>query len=122
MQARQGPRQREARTARTGRDKSKDKDKNKDSIECWNCGKRGHYSKNCWSKKDANKGGSKGKHRTKNATDAHNLDSTKPANAEPEVETGGFDMSFLDVDAVQQQESEWIKIGVDTRQRGPRVS
>ena len=35
--------------------RARDKDKNKDSIECWNCGKRGHYSKNCWSKKDANK-------------------------------------------------------------------
>ena len=36
-------------------------------IECWNCGKRGHYSKDCWCKKE-------------NTTDAHNLDSTKPAN------------------------------------------
>ena len=91
--------------------RSEDKDKNKDSIECWNCGKRGHYSKDC---KNTNKGGSKGKHRTKTATDAHNLDSTKPANAEPEGEIGGFDMIFLDVDALQQRESEWIKIGVDT--------
>ena len=38
----------------------------------------------------------------------------KPANVEPEVEIGGFDMSFLDVDALQQQESEWIKTAVDT--------
>ena len=95
-----------------GQDKSKDKDK--DSIECWNCGKRGHYSKDCWSKKDTHKGGSKGKHKTKNATDAHNLDSTKPANSEPEVEIGGFDMSYLDFDAVEVREPEWIKIGVDT--------
>ena len=79
-----------------------------DSIECWNCGKRGHYSKDCWSKKNANKDGSKGKHKSKNATDAHNLDSTKPANVEPEVETDEFEMGFVDV------ESEWIKIGVDT--------
>ena len=28
-----------------GQEKSKDKDKNEDSIECWNCGKCGHYSK-----------------------------------------------------------------------------
>ena len=28
-----------------GRDRSKDKDKNKDSIECWNCEKRGHSSR-----------------------------------------------------------------------------
>ena len=97
-----------------GQDKDKSKDKNKDSIECWNCGKRGHYSKDCWSKKNTNKGGSKGEHKSKNATDAHNLDSTKPANVEPEVEIGGFDMSFLDVDALQHQASEWIKIGVDT--------
>ena len=98
-----------------GRDRSKDKDKSKDSIECWNCGKRGHHSKDCWSKKNANKGGSNRKHKSNNA-DAHNLnlDSTKPANVEPEVEIGGFDMSFLDVDTLQQQGSEWIKIGVDT--------
>ena len=95
-----------------GRDRSKDK--NKDSIECWNCGMRGHYSKDCWSKKNTNKGGSKGKHKSNNATDAHNLDWTKPANVEPEVEIGGVDMIFLDVDALQQQGSEWIKIGVDT--------
>ena len=41
-----------------GQDKDKSKDKNKDSVECWNCGKRGHYSKDCWSKKNT-KGGSK---------------------------------------------------------------
>ena len=29
-----------------------DKDKSKDSVECWNSGKRGHYSKDCWSKKN----------------------------------------------------------------------
>ena len=26
----------------------KNKDENKYSIECWSCGKRGHYSKDCW--------------------------------------------------------------------------
>ena len=99
-----------------GRNRSKDKDKNKDSIECWNCGKRGDYSKHCWSKKNT-KGGSKGKHKPKNA-DAHNLDSTKPANSEPEVEIDEFSMTYLNVDALQESEmvrgSEWIKIGVDT--------
>ena len=104
-QARQGQRQRGARTI---------KDKSKDSMECWNCAKRGHHSKNCWSKKDTNNGGSKGKHKAKNSTDAHYLDSTKQANVEPEVEIGGFDMSYLDADAVEVRESEWIKIGVDT--------
>ena len=39
-------------------------------------------------------------HKSENATDAHNLDSTKPANVEPEVEIGEFEMGFLDVDAL----------------------
>ena len=73
-----------------GQDKDKNKDKNKDSVECWNCGRRGHYSKDSWSKKNTNKSSSKGKHKPKNAN-AHNLDS-KPSNVEPEVEIGGFNM------------------------------
>ena len=80
-------------------------------------GKRGHYSKDCWSKKNTNKGGSKGKHKPKNA-DAHNLDS-KPSIVEPEVESDEFSLTYLNVDALQQESekmrgSEWIKIGVDT--------
>ena len=98
-----------------GQDRDKSKDKNKDSVECWYCGKRGHYSKDCWFKKNT-KGGSKGKHKPKNA-DAHNLDS-KPSIAEPEVEIDQFSMTYLNVDAHQESEkvrgSEWIKIGVDT--------
>ena len=31
-----------------GQDKDKSKDKSKDSVECWNCGKRGLYSKDCF--------------------------------------------------------------------------
>ena len=43
---------------------AKDKHENKDSVECWNCGKRGHYSKDCWRRKDqSNEGGSKGKNK-----------------------------------------------------------
>ena len=95
----------------------KDKNKDKDSVECWNCGKRGQYSQDFWSKKNTNKGGSKGKHKPKNA-DAHNLDS-KPSIVEPEVEIDEFNMTYLNVDALQQESekmrgSEWIKIGVDT--------
>ena len=98
-----------------GQDRDKSKDKNKDSVECWNCGRRGHYSKDCWFKKNT-KGGSKGKQRSRSA-DAHNLDS-KPSIAEPEVEIVEFNMTYLNVDALQESEkvrgSEWIKIGVDT--------
>ena len=89
-------------------------EKNKDSIEYWNCGKRGHHDHDCWSKKNTNKGGSKGKHKAKNATDAHNLDSTKPADVEPVVEVCECDMNNLDADVVEVRESAWIKIGVDT--------
>ena len=109
-----GKRGQRGQQGQQGRDRSKDKDKNKDSVECWSCGKRGHYSKDCWSKMNTNKGGSKGKHKSKNATDAHNLDSTNPANVEPEVEIGEFEMDYLDVDLVEVRGSEWIKIGVDT--------
>ena len=81
------------------------------------CGKRGHCSKDCWSKKNTNKGGSKGKHKPKSAG-AHNLDS-KPSIVEPEVEIDEFSMTYLNVDALQEESekmrgSEWIKIGVDT--------
>ena len=46
--------------------------------------------------------------------DAHNFDSTKSANVEPEVEIRGFNMCYFDANAVEVRESEWIKIGVDT--------
>ena len=97
-----------------GQDKDKNTEQDKDSVECWNCGKRRHCSKDCWSRKDNNKGGSKGKHKPKNATDAHNFDSTKSANVEPEVEIGGFNMCYFDASAVEVRESEGIKIGIDT--------
>ena len=102
-------------TGKQGQDKDKSNDKSKDSVEWWNCGKRGHYSKHCWSKKNTGKGGSKRKHKPNNA-DAHNLDS-KPSN-EPEAEIDELSMTYLNVDALQESEkvrgSEWIKIGVDT--------
>ena len=80
-------------------------------MECWNwkCGERGHHANDCWTKKNTNKGGSKEKHEAKNATDAHNLDSSKPADVEAEVEVGGCGMNSLDADAVDVRESEWIK-------------
>ena len=98
--------QRQGQQGQQGQDKSKDKSKNKDSIECWNFGRRGHYSKDCRSKQDS-KGGSKGKHKAKNVRDAHNLDSTKPAKVEPEVEIGKLDMNYFVADAFQVQEPDW---------------
>ena len=54
---------------------SKDKDTNMDSSECWDCGKRCHFSKDCWSKKDqTNTGGSQEKNKNNNTTDAHSPD------------------------------------------------
>ena len=99
-------------------DKDKSKDKSKDSVECWNYGRRGRYSKDCWRKKNA-KGGSKGKHKPKSA-DAHNLDS-KPSLPEPEVEIDEFSMTYLNIDTSREfekmQRSEWFKIEVDTGAR-----
>ena len=48
----------------------------------------------------------------KNTTDAHNLESTKPVNNEPEVEVGVFDMCYFNVDAVEVPDSEMIETGV----------
>ena len=98
------------------------KDKNKDTVECWNCGKRGHPSKDCRSKND-NKG--KGKHK-KVATDAHNLDSKKPeeGNNEPEVEIGGFHMcSLLQLTKCESLNGSRLELTqVQERRRGPRMS
>ena len=44
-----------------GKQGQQGQEKNKDSIECWNCGERGHRAIDCWSKKNTNKGGSKEK-------------------------------------------------------------
>ena len=64
----EGPvRQREAMDS--NQDKNKDTDTNKDSIECWNSGKRGDCSNDCWSKKDlTKKDGSKGRQQNKQRT------------------------------------------------------
>ena len=77
----------------------------------------GTTRKTVGAKKNNNKGGSKGNHKSKNG-DAHNFDS-KPSIVEPEVEIDELNISYLDVDAFQQESekmrwSEWIKIGVDT--------
>ena len=108
-------------------DKNKDRDNNKDWIERWNCGKRGHYSKDCCSKKDqTNKRGSKGKNKKQERKGClqSRHDETK-ANTEAEVEVCGFDMSYFNVDAVEVRESERTKIGVSTRvqerRHGPRA-
>ena len=97
-----------------GQDKDKSKDKNKDSVDCWNCGKRGHYSKDCWSRKNTKVV------RRENTNPRMQMLTilTRNHQLSPEVEIEEFNMSYLDVDALQQESemrgSEWIKIGVDT--------
>ena len=72
----------EARTART--------------RECWKCGKRGHFSKECWGKKNTNKGDSR-------------------PNVEPEVEIVGFNMFYLDAptEEVRKKARNKIRVGKD---------
>ena len=88
-----------------GRDRSKDKDKNKDAVTT----RRIVGARRTGPTKVIQR-----ERTRKNTTDAHNLDSTKPANSEPEVEIGGFDMGYFNVDAMEVRECEWNKIGVDT--------
>ena len=124
-----------------GQDRDKSKDKSKDSVECWNCGRRGHCSKDCWLferkqnprmqmltiltrncqlpkllVQEEHQRLFERKQKPKSA-DAHNLDS-KPSLAEPEVEIDEFSMTYFIIDTSQEfkkvQESEWIKIGVGT--------
>ena len=74
----------------------KDKERTREPVECENCGEPNHYAKDCWNKKDqTNKDGSKGKNKHKNAMDAHNPGSK---NNESEVEIGGFETNFFNVD------------------------
>ena len=71
----------------------------KSHIQCHNCGKYGHYARDCWSpKKEAPKGGGKGDHGGKggkgprkwNGNGANSLD-------EPEGETGPKETACLDL-------------------------
>ena len=93
-----------------------DKDKNKDSVDSTRTGQRQEQGWTLLERLLEQEGGSKGKHKPKNAN-AHNLDS-KPSIAEPEIEIDEFSMTYFNVDELQESEkmrgSEWIKIGVDT--------
>ena len=44
-------RSQERKKSEKGRSKSSGKSKGRFSIKCWNCGKKGHISKDCWGKK-----------------------------------------------------------------------
>ena len=97
-QARQGQRQREPRTARTTR--ASTRTKNKDSIECWNCGERVTTPRILGTKKTRSTKVVQ-RERTKKRTQRTLTILTRH-------------VSYLDADAVEVRESEWIKIGVDT--------
>ena len=115
MQARWGQRQREARTARTTRTGQGQEQGQEQGfgwmLELW---KARALLERLLEQEGQQQRWFEGKHKPKHATDAHNFDSTKSANVEPEVEIGGFNMCHFDANAVEVREFEWIKIGADT--------
>ena len=126
-QARRRQRQRQARTARNIWTRTGTRTRARIRLNVGIVENVDTAQKNCWSKKNA-KGGSKGKHKPKNA-DAHNLDS-KPSIVEPDVEIDEFSMTYRNVDALQQ-ESEKCEVlngsrlestQVQERRHGLRVS
>ena len=106
-----------------GKAKGKGKDSsNQAAPECWNCGKKGHYARDCWSKPKTNEKGAKGAQHPKGgrgkggkgkAKDAHSLGEESAAQ-EPEVEAGAFDLCKLELNLVDMYDSDWVRIGVDT--------
>ena len=104
-QARLGQRQREARTARTGQGQEQGQEQlvrlNVGTVESADTTRKTVGARRTPTKVD-----SKGRHKPKNA-DAHNLDS-KPSIVEPEVKIDEFSMTYLNVDA-RQQESEKMR-------------
>ena len=106
--------------------------KGKEQRECWNCGKVGHLSSDCWGKpKGGGKdpGGKGGKTKTKGApwsgrgakgypkgrgNDTHALD----ADAEPEAEVGAFDFDVCHfatgANLVVPDEEGWLSVNLDT--------
>eukprot|EP00971_Amphidinium_carterae_P332057 6465990-Amphidinium_carterae.1 len=108
-----------------GRGDDKGKGKTKTEDTCWNCGKRGHHSKDCWSKpqtpgkghsgkKGNEKGGKhqqpKGKGKVK---DAGALD--QDAGGEQAHEVGVFDLCSVTSPMTDNMEKgKWLTLNLDT--------
>ena len=108
---------------RKDKGKTSEKDRGKEDRECWNCGKKGHLSKDCWSKKSDAKGargtGHKGKGKGKSKS-AHTFEAevTGAATDEPETEMGVLDMLRLDAGKTGKNDGErngrYTLVNVDT--------
>ena len=106
--------------------KTVEKDKGKEDRECWNCGRKGHLSKDCWTKKSDAKGGrgagrSKGKGKSKNEKSAHTLEAeaTGTMTDEPEKEMGVLDISTMDANTADvkndtERNGSYTLVNVDT--------
>ena len=95
-------------------------DKDKSGIVCWECGKKGHYGRDCWNKKKGGGGdgggkGGKDKHgKGKGGKDTGALAlEDKPPDA---AELGTFDLSSLAAGASNSRNSRssWVCVNVDS--------
>ena len=79
---------------------------------CHNCGKKGHFAKDCWAAKPAGKGAKgQGKSKGSGKKEANALDEGN----EPEKEVGMFDISHLgSAPGLEGSTSSWVRINLDT--------
>jgi hypothetical protein len=84
----------------------------KTQLECYNCNKKGHMAKDCWVKSNAKGKGKGGKGKETARKSTNALEDETP---EPEKEVGMLDM--FDVGAMEKEPidaTSWVKINLDT--------